>query len=150
MTLELRAEKARKEVFARYDQINALWKKAEEQLAENHIPRWFCHYFNEDGRYCECLAMMRHRGEWRIHHALIDHCQEMTEAEFKLIADCSGEIRMSAMCELPGLRRAAVESAEQFVKEADQAIQQMSEELGLPNNLGELLAERARLNGKAK
>ncbi len=147
MTLKPRAEKARKELFERYDQINALWQKAEQELAKEHIPRWFSHDFNDDGRFCESLAMMKHRGEWRIHYAEIDlACQDMTE--YKLITDCSGEIRVRVMRELPGLRQAAVESAERFVKEADEAICQMSEDLGIPDNLAELLAERAKLNGK--
>jgi hypothetical protein len=63
---------------------------------------------------------------------------------------CSGEVRADAAKHLPGLEKAVVESAERFVPKVDEAIKALSEALGEDGNVAALLAERAKLNGKAK
>ena len=49
---------------------------------------------------------------------------------------------------LPGLEKAAAESAEWFIPQVDGAIQALTKALSQPENLADLLAERARFNGK--
>lgn len=132
MALEDRAEKTRIDLFQRYDQLNALWQKAEEQLRKNHIPR-AVHYDipiadpnPDDNEWHESLSLQKIQGEWRIcHGGCWDYAPE--DLEWRPIVECSVEIRVEAVRHLPGLRQAAVESAETFIPEVESAIQQLSE-----------------------
>jgi hypothetical protein len=154
MTLNQRAEKARKELFSRYDQLNALWEEAEERLTRYHVPCPVQHIYHhsrglqsDDGPECVCLGLQKIKGKWRICYGEYFSCNQ-PDAEWQPITECSAEIRVEAARYLPGLENAVVESAEKFIPRVDSAIQALAEALGKPGNLAGLLAERAKLNGK--
>ena len=58
--------------------------------------------------------------------------------------------RVDAARYLPGLEKSVVETAERFIPRVDSAISALTEALGMPITIEALLAERAKLNGKAK
>jgi hypothetical protein len=162
MSLNQRAEKARKELFARYDQLNALWEKAEERLTRFHVPTAVqtisVDYCDEDGNPDSdpdsgalgfCLGLQKIKGKWRICYGEY-YSPNQREADWQPITECSAEIRVDAVRLLPHLEMAVVESAEKFIPRVDSAIQSLTEALGKPDNIEDLLAERARLNGKAE
>jgi hypothetical protein len=159
LTLEQRAKKVRDELFSRYDQINALWLKAEEQITQFHIPQpvqftYGSYNLEDPGPYycevCECLGLFKIKGKWRICYGsfLPDH--EGGPNEWTPITEASAQIRIEAASHLPDLKKAVVESAEKFVPKVDQAIQALAAALKQPDNLAELLAERAKLNGQTQ
>ncbi len=157
MTLKRRAEKARTELFARYDQLNALWLKAEERLTKNHVPlpveHIYARYDSVEQQYygvggCECLGLQKIKGKWRICYGVYWFSSQ-PDADWVPITECSAETRVEAAKHLPGLEKAVIESAEKFIPRVDDAIQALTEALAQPDNLAYLLAERARLNGKA-
>lgn len=132
MTLDHRAHQAREQLFERYDQLNALWQKAEEQFRKNHIPRPVVYEFPRDpdltvaDELHEYLSLQKIKGEWHIcHGGLLEYSPE--DLDWKPITECSAELRVEMVKHLPGLRQAAVESAEQFVPAVDAAIVQMSD-----------------------
>jgi len=159
MTLDQRAEKARKELFARYDQLNALWEKAEERLTRYHVPIpvqstliYYDEQYNPDpdtGALCFCLGLQKIKGKWRICYGEY-YSMQQHDADWRPITECSAEIRVDAVRQLPRLEMAVVESAEKFIPSVDSAIQALTEALGKPDNIEDLLAERANLNGKAE
>ena len=161
MTLTQRAREARETLFQRYDQLNALWLEAEEQLRKFHIPHGICHvyeYYEPDPDRSGpdanlCLGLQKVKGEWRICHGCYrDDFPPFEVEDWTPITECSAEIRVRAAQNLPGLREAVVESAEDFIPKVDDAITSLSEELKpcSDQHLQALLAERAKLNGQAK
>ena len=161
MTLTGRAENARKELFDRYDQLNALWVKAEEELTRLHIPRPVHYTYasydadpcdNEPWQIHHCLGLQKVKGKWRICYCTMhDAFPEMPE-DWTPITESSAEIRVKAAKHLPGLREAAVTSAEAFIPEVGKAIEALTHDLGFPDDdhLKQLLAERAKMNGRVK
>ncbi len=159
MTLDERAEKARKELFARYDQLNALWLKAEERLTRLHIPRPVQFIYASRSHHdpdflpgdpeCACLGLQKVKGKWRICYGEYYSCSQ-PDADWQPITECSAEVRVEAAKHLPGLEKAIVESAEKFIPKVDTAIKQLADALGQPDNLADLLAERAKLNGQTE
>ncbi len=158
MTLEQRAKKVRDELFSRYDQINALWLQAEEQITQFHIPEpvqfTYSSYLiderNPNSEVCECLGVFRVKGKWRICYGSFLPNQEGGPDEWTPITEAAAQIRVEAASHLPGLKKAVVESAEKFVPRVDKAIQALAVALKQPDNLAELLSERAKLNGQAQ
>lgn len=155
MTLEQRAEKARKELFARYDQLNSLWQKAEEQFAIFHIPHATYYEFPDDPNVCrdpmegdQALGVEKIGGKWRITYASYPP-GEPQEGTWRPIVECSAETRVQAVKHLAGLRRTVVESAEAFIARVDAAIDSLQADLDA-DFASELLAERAKLNDIAK
>jgi hypothetical protein len=156
MTLQERARNARKTLFSRYDQLNALWLQAEEQLTQLHIPRPVSHKYAEYQDWdqpngaitSKYLGLQKVKGKWRICHGI---CEEWCQPEpyWTPIIECSAESRVEATKHLDGLRKAVVESAERFIPKVDEAINALAETLGLPASAQsqDLLAERAKLNG---
>jgi hypothetical protein len=157
MTLDKRAQKVRRDLFDRYDQLNALWLKAEEQLKQNHIPRMSYYDFPESpadldsngNRWTQSIALWKVKGEWRICYGTHPDF-DPGMLEWKPIVECSAEVRVEAVKHLRGLQKAAIDSAETFIPEVDSAIKQLSEAIGGPDTLAQLMRERANLNGKAK
>src|SRR5262245_51293626 len=104
MTLEQRAAKARKALFPRYDQLNALWLTVEERLSKYHIPRppeyIYCEYRVDErdpnsGPAWDCLGMQKIKGKWRICHG--SYCwSEDGPSDWTPIVECSAEIRVRA------------------------------------------------------
>lgn len=152
MTLNQRAEKVRKELFARYDQLNALWLQAEERLTKHHVPRPVQYIYARYSRIVEddpeavCLGLQKVKGKWRICYGECYACSQ-PGPDWLPITECSAEIRVAAAEHLSGLEHAAIESAEQFIPKVEMAIQKLTEALGQPDALAALLAERAKLNG---
>jgi len=161
MTLSERAEEARETLFGRYDQLNALWLQAEQQLTRLHIPRAVDYLYDECPSWQqpsdpaevqkEYLGLQKIKGKWRICHGAL-YAYGVPEVDWTPITDCSAETRVIAAKHLPGLRQRVVESAEEFVAKVDEAIDAMKAALTLcpSDQIAELLAERAKLNGKAK
>ncbi|HTU93808.1 MAG TPA: hypothetical protein VMF69_27255 [Gemmataceae bacterium] len=158
MTLEERAQKVRKELFERYDQLNALWLRAEEKLTRKHVPHpvvfpyleYEPDYREPAFRMVKCLGLQKISGKWRICYGEYASLSEPEPSDWTPITDCSAVIRVEASKHCPKFEKAVVESAEQFIPKVDSAIQQLSEYLGQPENLTGLLAERSKLNGGAK
>lgn len=160
MTLEERAEKARKELFVRYDKLNALWTKAEEQITKFHIPRpvQFTYrsypldeFQDPNGpQVCHCLGLQKLKGKWRICLGTFVESSQCPEEEpsWTQVLECSAEERIDAAKHIPKFRQKVVESAEKFIPKVDEAIAAISEALG--TDIADLLAERAKLNGRAK
>lgn len=158
-TLEARAKNARQSLFQRYDQLNALWEKAEEQITKFHIPRPVCYeyealcafqYGEEEPYEGCCLGVQKVKGKWRICHGTYYYCAPPgdDEPDWKPIIECSAEVRASAVEHLEGLREKVVESAEKFVPVVEEAIEKLRR--FVKDDVKELLAERAKLNGRAK
>jgi len=160
MTLIERARKVRETLCGRYEQLNALWLRAEEELTRLHIPRPVgCDYrqylddpHDDNTLICECLGIQKVKGKWRICHATYpaysapELCGGWTP-----ITECSVETRVRAASHLPKLREAIVKSAENFVPQVDDAIDELKKALNVPDDhLRALLAERAKLNGRGK
>jgi len=152
----MRADKAQKELFTRYDQLNALWLKAEERLTKYHIPRSVEHIYREcliderdpgSGPVWDCLGLQKVKGKWRICWG--SYCYSDPEPSvWTPITECSAEIRVGAAMHLPGLEEAVVKSAETFIPRVDGAIQALADAIAQPDPLASLLAERAKLNGR--
>ncbi len=160
MTLIERARQVRETLYGRYDELNALWFQAEQELTKLHIPRPVeCQYreylddlYDNNSRTCESLGVQKVKGKWRICHAVYlaysspEDCSGWTP-----ITDCSVETRVEAAKHLPKLRDAVVKSAEDFVPQVDSAIDELKKALSVPDeHLRALLAERAKFNGKLK
>lgn len=159
--LKARANRTRQVLFGKYDQLNALWAEAEKRIVQQHIPQtvYYCHKrlgqgpLHEDPPFLACyIGLAKIKGEWRICVGSVweDHDEE---PDWTPITDCSIEVRVELAEHLAALQLAAVESAEKFVPKVDEAISRLSELLGVPaddEHLKELLAERAKLNGRPK
>jgi hypothetical protein len=157
MTLDQRAQNVRTQLFDRYDQLNALWQKAEERLTKNHIPRPVEHIYSEfdlvegdpnAGIGWHCLGLQKIKGKWRICHGTYCYSQSGPD-DWTPIVDCAAPIRVRTTKYLLDLEEAAMKSAETFVPVVDEAIKTLAKVLGHSDNLAELLAERAKLNGNA-
>lgn len=154
MTLTERAERARKELFCRYDELNTLWLKAEEELRKLHIPRDVERVYRSyepdpdwpGHRDYLHLGLRKDKGKWRICHGASSDVHPEMSIIWTLITECSAEIRVNAAQYLPGLREAVVKSAEDFIPQVDAAIGAMKK--ALDTDINELLAERAKFNGK--
>jgi hypothetical protein len=154
MTLTKRAAVAQQELFHRYDELTALWLKAEEELTKLHVPRTVCHVYadyEEDwhdpgSTVCLCLGLVKIKGKWRICHGAFQAHYAGEPDSWTPINDCSAETRVWAAKHLPGLREAVVKSAEDFVPKVDDAIKALKGALN--TDINELLAERAKFNGK--
>lgn len=156
-SLDARAEAAQQALFGRYDQLNALWTQGEEQLTRMHIPHSvsydYSKWMSEDGPYYEyaAIALVKIAGKWRICYGTFDDINP-DRAVWTPIVECSAEVRIDAAKHLPKLREAVVEAAERFIPKVDKAIAELQAALSSEGegDLKELLAERAKLNGKAK
>jgi hypothetical protein len=140
MTLDQRAQQARTELFLRYDAINDLWRRAEEQLTKYHIPRPVFYEFPDDPDPEEdlepgipgiqCLALAKFNGKWRILFGCYPDAEDRRElGGWKPIVDCSAQERVEAAKHFPGFRLAVIESAEEFISEVDGAKQTLAEAL---------------------
>lgn len=154
-TLDERAEFARVALHDRYDKLSALWKKASQQLAKYHLPRSVSiTYRHETDKYGQpfidyYLGVQKWGSDVRIVHDSFCYCDPDAESDWKCITDCSAEIRREAVEHFPALRQAVVESAENYIPEIDRAVLEL-ERMVIEGTTDSLLAERAKLNGKAK
>ncbi len=153
MTLNQRAQKAREELFNRYDALNALWLKAEEEITKLHIPHGVSYVYNDDLNGCypsDCLGVMKIKGKWRIcHGSYLPSCEPEPD-DWTPIVECSAVIRVEVVKHLPRLRQAVIEAAEKFIPRVDKAIKNLEKVLAAQDDMAALLAERAKLNGRAK
>ncbi len=158
MALIERARQARETLYGRYDQLNALWLQAEEELAKLHIPRpvkysYHCTDYDNGGYDGQYLAIQKIKGSWKICHGSFrgHQCEEVEEfSGWTPITDCSVETRVEAANHLAKLQKAIVKSAEDFILEVDEAIDELKKALSVPDeHLRALLAERAKLNGNS-
>ncbi|MBI3468597.1 MAG: hypothetical protein HY000_36810 [Planctomycetes bacterium] len=156
LSLNERAQRARKVLFDRYDQINALWLKAEEQIVQFHIPRPVCYGYHTECEFTpcgeqpvveHCLGVQKVKGKWRICYGTYPY-NWPADPDWKPITECSAEVRTAAAKHLPNLRQAVVECAEKFIAVADDAIEEL--EQFVKQDISHLLAERAKLNGSER
>ena len=159
MTLEERAESARETLFGRYDELNALWLQAEEQLTQFHIPRPVYHQFDEyqdpgnppGAMTSKYLSLQKVKGKWRICYGL---CDDWCDHDYGWtpITECSAQVRVEAARHLEKLREKVVKSAEDFIPKVDEAIKTLAAAVGRTVNIEsrDLLTERAKLNGHRK
>ncbi len=133
--------------------------QAEEELTKLHIPRPVSYsYRSYDEDYCDpstrinfCLGIQKIKGDWRICHAIDHPCDGDYDPQWTPITECSVEVRVQAAKYLPQLKEAVVKSAETFIPKVDEAIGELKKALSLPDeHLQALLAERAKLNGRAR
>jgi hypothetical protein len=160
MTLEQRAQSARKHLFERYDQLNVFWLKAEEMLTKKyHIPHTiqFDYSYPDEceihqlGHYlCDCLGLEKIKGKWRLCHGQYHINGPQEVEEWTPVVDCSVSTRVAAAKHvyLKGLEEEIVNSSERFGPRVDKAIQELSQFLDRNDDLAKLLGERAKLNGK--
>jgi hypothetical protein len=155
-TLEKRAETAQTTLFHRYDVLTALWTKAEKELTVRHVPHEIEYTYYSPGCYQDAeidpmigmLGIAKIDGKWRLCHAE-RYYQSEEPTKWTPIVDCSAYMRVQMARHLPKLREAVVAASEQFIPKVDGAIAALQKELHCePDNLMELLAERAKLNGK--
>jgi hypothetical protein len=159
-SLEQRAQQTRDLLFPKYDTLNALWIQAEERLSRQHIPRSVCFKYGEDYNPEEegsnptgfhCLGLEKIKGQWRICYGWFSSYSHAWEpSEWTPIIECAAEIRVGAARHYGSFVQAVVDAAEKFVPEVDEAITALANSLGVPVNdqLRQLLAERAKLNGR--
>ena len=157
MTLEERAKIARDSLFHQYDELNALWLQAEEQLTQFHIPRPvfypYAHYHAPDNPpdalTSKYLALEKVKGKWRICAGLYD---EWCDRDYGCtpITECSAHIRVEAAKHLDKLRAKVVESAEDFIPKVDEAIKKLAAAVGRQAGVDsrDLGTKHAKLNGQ--
>jgi hypothetical protein len=153
-TMLERAAAAKQALFQRYDELNALWIDAEDQINQLHIPvsvSHICYSYGQCDELSECLGLQKVKGKWRICHATF-HDQFPEDEEWTPIVECSALIRVNFTKYLEGFREKVVRSAEEFIPKVDEAIAMMRKAVNSPQdeNLKAMLAERAKLNGKHK
>ena len=115
----------------RYDEIEALWNKAEEDLKRFRIPHAVehCYFSDYDHSYPihHALWWTRYGKEWRICHEQRTAYSEVDdkhpdECDCKPITECSLNLRLAMISEFENLRRKVIEAAEKAVPTLDEAI----------------------------
>ena len=115
----------------RYNQIEALWTEAEEDLKSFRVPHRVehCYYSDYDHGYPlhQSLWWTRYGKGWRIVHEVrtayseIDEKHE-DECEWKPIIEWPLDVRLSMIPEFEHLRKKVIEAAENAVPTLDEAI----------------------------
>jgi len=126
-----REQEVIKALRGRYDEIEALWNRAEEDLKRFRIPHAVEHCYFSDGEqgYPERHALwwMRYGKAWRIVHEIrtvysaVDD-KHPDECEWKPITECPLDQRLAMISEFENLRQKVIEAAEQAVPNLDEAI----------------------------
>jgi hypothetical protein len=115
----------------RYDEIEALWTQAEEDLKRFRVPYGVDHCYDSDyDGGCPThyvLWWVRHGKAWRICHEVrwahseIDE-KHHDENDLKPITECPLDLRLRMISEFEHLRKKVVEAAENAVPTLDEAI----------------------------
>jgi hypothetical protein len=115
----------------RYDEIEALWEQAEEDLKRFRIPHAVEYCYDSD---CESaypihyrLSFTRYGKGWRIcHETLIEYSiggsHQRDELETKPIVECSLDVRVAMIHHFEALRKKVIEAAKNAVPKLDEAI----------------------------
>jgi hypothetical protein len=120
-----------KALKGRYDEIEALWKQAEEDLKRFRIPHavQHCYFSDYEHGYPEhhVLWWIRYGKAWRIVHEIRTAYSEFDdkrpdECEWKPITECPLDLRLAMIAEFKNLRQKVVEAADQAVPTLDEAI----------------------------
>jgi hypothetical protein len=120
-----------KSLKGRYDEIEALWNKAEEDLKRFRIPHGVqhCYFSDYESGWPEHHALwwMRYGKAWRIVHEIRTGYSEFDdkrqdECEWKPITECPLDLRLAMISEFENLRQKVIEAAEQAVPTLDEAI----------------------------
>jgi hypothetical protein len=125
----------KRQLFERYDRLNAAYEAAEARLAEQHIPHavhvvYDIHPLNvlkDMGNEYFSLGVQKIKGKWRICHS-IDDDQEYAEAgndvpmHWHPIVEAAACVRVEAAEHLPKLEGAVAESHREFLAKVDEAI----------------------------
>jgi hypothetical protein len=158
-TLEKRAVVVESALFERYDELNALWTKAEKELTARHLPHdvAFNYYYPccpdeyQSDPFAKYLGIAKVKGQWRICHGeCFVHSDQ--DISWMPIVECSAYVRVRMTEHLQSLREELVTTSEKFVVQVDKAIAalrgNLPEEPEVPlADLQILIAERKNLNG---
>ncbi|MDB5344240.1 MAG: hypothetical protein JWP89_2617 [Schlesneria sp.] len=157
-TINERAEHAESVLFERYDELNALWQKAEKEFTAHHIPdtvsyeyyRPTCSEEAAEDPVVKLLGLSKKNGAWRICHGEYDYQAPYGEVDWTPITECSATLRVYSTQWLPKLREAIVAASERFIPRVEEAIERLRKELSVEPEVSieQLLAERAKLNGR--
>ena len=129
----------------RYDQLNSLWKKAEEQVKRFMVSSEVKHIYRTDVDYSDprsveedmaqyhCIAWAKAKGSYRLCYGYFDDRWAMHEPDasydFTPILDASLEIRKACVPFFSDLRTKVVEAAKESIPELDDSIAQLSQAL---------------------
>ena len=123
-------EELQKLIAKRYDQLNALWTKAEESLRKFLVPEAICHRYDTDmddfgneTRYF--ISWEKCNGTWRLCFDAVD-TRDPDPGCGKPVTECSVEIRLELVQHFPALREKVIEAARKNVQTLDKAISDMS------------------------
>ncbi len=112
----------------RYDEIEALWNEAEEDLKRFHVPYpvvyWYATGIHEEsnGQYGYGLGFVRYGKGWRICHGEYFEGAHPDEPDWKPVIECPVDIRIKMMGHFETLRKKVIETAENAVPKLDKAI----------------------------
>lgn len=158
-TINERAEHAESVLFERYDELNALWQKAEKELTAHHIPhtvsyqyyRPTCSEEAAEDPMVKFVGLSKKNGAWRICHGEYHHDCPYDDIDWTPITECSATLRVSTTHWLPKLREAIVAASERFIPQVEQAIQRLRKELSVErpsflNSIRQQAAKRKELS----
>jgi hypothetical protein len=129
-----------KALTVRYDEIETLWKQAEEDLKRFRVPyaveHWYSSQYEGSPPIHYGLSWTRYGKAWRICHVEHEAQSEFGNAppeydryEYTPIIDCPLALRLSMIDEFRKLRQMVVEAAQKTVPELDEAIANFREVL---------------------
>ncbi len=129
-------------ISQRYDKLNAVWKKAEDDLREYLVPFEVVHEYkrtphpNEElsRQYgfdvAECLAWTKTRTGWHLCHGYLDESSnggENVEYSYTPILDSSIDRRNECVIAFKDLKKKVIETAQQLVQKLDDNIASLTE-----------------------
>jgi hypothetical protein len=126
-----REEQVIKSLRERYDQIEALWTEAEEDLKRFRVPHRVEHRYYSDYEHGypehHGLWWTRYGKGWRIVHEVRTAYSEVDdkrpdECEWKPITECPLDLRLAMIAEFENLRKKVIDAAEKAVPALDDAI----------------------------
>jgi hypothetical protein len=123
-------------VAGRYDQIDALWLRAEEDLRRFRLHTVVCtlpfesfsldpnDFEGQGDKEHHCLGFLRYGKSWRICHGVYRDLPPGYDEEphWTPISDCSMEMRIKVIPVFQELRQKVIESVEQTVPKLDAAL----------------------------
>jgi hypothetical protein len=114
-----------KALRGRYDEIEALWNEAEEDLKRFRIPQDVEHCYETENRCHPCihylLGFVRYGKGWRICHGECDD-NYRDEPAWKPIIECPLDVRLKMISYFQNLRKKVIEAAEDAIPKLDKAI----------------------------
>lgn len=134
-------DRLKSDLASRYDKLNELWRKAEDQLRQFMVPSEVVHVYetyvdHEDPDALQhnlatynALGWVRCKGAWRLCHGV---AEDKYSGEFYWvpITDCAIDRRKSVVQHFAKLRAQVVAAAAEAVPQLDDAIAQLADAIG--------------------